>query len=68
MRPAIPYTAGELAGLRAAAEYTDAQGMTRRPLATVDRMRELSRSYLEARDRADPAAEREARAALEALL
>lgn len=32
---AAPYTAAELAGLRAAAEHTDPGGMTRRLLATI---------------------------------
>lgn len=67
-RPAAPYTPAELAGLRAAAEHTDAQGMTRRLLATVAHLQELTGRYLEARDRCDPEGERQARGEIERWL
>lgn len=70
--PAIdaPYTAAELAEFRERRLNVlhTLDGPLARFMATVDALQTASRAYLEARDRADPAAEREARKALEALL
>lgn len=69
--PAIdaPYTAADLALFRERRESLfGLGGPLARFMATVEALQAASRAYLEARDRADPAGEREARQALEALL